>query len=60
MIRVVRVIQYNYIDAEAMATDMAHWQGNVTTGKMRMESTHFIPEFEADPEPPEADPEDET
>ena len=55
MIRVLRVIEYTYPDAETMSVDMALW--TLDTPKdmhwkqgMRMKSMSFVPEFIPDTE----------
>jgi hypothetical protein len=44
-LRVIRVLQYEYDDAEYMIADMHRWQQKFRGGRMTMESTHFMPEF---------------
>ena len=61
MIRVIRVLQYTYPDAEHMARDMERWTPTVssawTKGSVSMQSTHFIPEWTADEEDEQTQPE---
>ena len=55
MIRVLRVIEYTYPDAQTMTTDMARWTLNTPRTPnwkigMTMKSMSFVPEFVADTE----------
>lgn len=61
MIRILRVLEYRYEDAEAMAVDMAHWTIGANAverhGKTTISSSTHIPGIV---EPTTTSPDDET
>ncbi len=59
MIRVMRIIEYTYADAETMAKDMMNWtlQGPThhSHNKMSFKSTTLTPDFIEDTQPTESE-----